>query len=84
MRRHTLLALSLSLTAGLALPVGFSTAALAVSDEERANLASAAAISQATLQAAIATVLQELAADRPLDVALNSPVSCSTSASPTS
>jgi hypothetical protein len=69
MRRHTLLALSLA--AGLALPVGFSTAALAVSDEERANLASAAALSPATLQAAIATVLPQLAADQPLNVALD-------------
>jgi len=69
MRRHTLLALSLA--AGLALPIGFSTPALAISDAERANLASAAAISPATMQAAITTVLRELAADRPLDVALD-------------
>jgi hypothetical protein len=69
MRRHTLLALSLA--AGLALPVGFSTAALAVTDAQRSTLANAAATNQATMQAAIATVLQELAADSPLNVVLD-------------
>jgi hypothetical protein len=69
MRRHTLLALSLA--AGLALPVAFPTAAFAISDEERANLASAAMISPATMQAATTTALRNLAADRPLTLALD-------------
>ena len=70
MRRHTLLALSLA--AGLALPVGFSTTALAITDAQRTTLGAASASNQATMQAAIATVLQELLAeDRPLEVALD-------------
>lgn len=69
MRRHTLLAFSLA--AGLALPIGFSTAAHAVSDSQRATLGDAAWGNQATMQATIATVLQDLAQDRPLAVALD-------------
>ena len=69
MRRHTLLALALA--AGVALPIGFSTAALAVSDCQRATLGDAGWGNQATMEAAIATVLQDLAQDRPLDMALD-------------
>jgi hypothetical protein len=69
MRRHTLLALSLA--TGLALPIGFSTAAHAVSASQRDTLGDAAWGNPATMQAAIATVLQDLAQDRPLAVALD-------------
>ena len=69
MRRHTLLALTLA--AGLALPLAFSTSALAISETQRTTLGTAAASNQATMRAAIATVLQELAEDRPLEVALD-------------
>lgn len=69
MRRHTLMALCLA--AGLALPIGFSTPASAVTDEQRQMLGNAASGNPATMQAAIATVLQASAQDRPLDVALD-------------
>lgn len=67
MRRNTVLAFSLA--AGLALPLGFSTTALAITDAQRAILSDAAANVDLDMQAAIATVLnQELAAqERPLE-----------------
>ncbi len=69
MRRHTLLALSLA--AGLALPVGFSTAALAITEDDRANLASASTISPSAMQAAVTAVLQNLVADQSLNAAVD-------------
>jgi|GEM_PF-1849635 len=71
MRRNTVLALSLA--AGLALPFGFSTTALAITEEQRAMLGAAAADVDLDMQATIATVLnQELAAqERPLDEVLD-------------
>jgi len=64
MKRQTLLALSLAAT--LALPVGFSTSALAVTPEQQAELAAAASIGGPTMQATIARVLEANAQDRPL------------------
>lgn len=64
MRRHTLLALTMA--TGLALPIGYSATALAVSDDQRAVLGAASAMDSATMEAAIATVLKEMAEDRPL------------------
>lgn len=71
MRRNTVLALSLA--AGLALPLGFTTTALAITDAQRAILSDAAANVDLDMQAAIATVLnQELAAqERPLEEVLD-------------
>lgn len=69
MRRQTLLALTMA--TGLALPIGFSATALAVNDEQRAVLGAASAMDSATMQAAIATVLREMAEDRPLAAVLD-------------
>lgn len=64
MKRQTLMALSLAAT--MALPIGISTSALAVTPDQRAELAAAAIVGGPTMEATIARVLQANAEDQPL------------------
>lgn len=69
MNRHSVLALSVA--AALALPIGLSSKALAITTDERQALGEAAIAGGPAMQATIAAVLKENAQDRPLLVVLD-------------